>query len=45
MEVSSAATPALHLAGVQRYWLSKFTDEQLVELGALLARLEEDPGT
>jgi DNA-binding MarR family transcriptional regulator len=44
MERLRQAAP-IHLAGVQRYWLSKFTDEQLVELGALLARLEADPGT
>jgi DNA-binding MarR family transcriptional regulator len=37
-----AAAP-IHLAGVQRYWLSKFTDEELVQLRDLLARLEDEP--
>lgn len=33
----------IHLAGVQEYWLAKFTDAELVELGALLARVEDEP--
>jgi DNA-binding MarR family transcriptional regulator len=32
----------IHLAGIQQYWLSKFTDEELVELGRLFARLEDE---
>src|SRR6201994_4947605 len=34
-----AAAP-VHLAGVQQYWLSKFTDAELTELGTLFARFE-----
>ncbi len=30
----------VHLDGIRRYWLSKFTDAELVELGELFARLE-----
>jgi DNA-binding MarR family transcriptional regulator len=32
----------VHLAGIQRYWLSKFSDDELTELGRLFARLEEE---
>ena len=32
----------LHLAGIQRYWLSKFTDAELTELGELFGRLEDE---
>ncbi len=32
----------VHLAGVRDYWLSRFTDDQLRELQALLARLDDD---
>ena len=31
-----------HLGGVQAYWLSKFTDDELRTLDALLARLDTD---
>jgi DNA-binding MarR family transcriptional regulator len=34
----------IHLAGVQEYWLSKFSDADLRELARLLAQLEDDPG-
>jgi DNA-binding MarR family transcriptional regulator len=33
----------IHLAGVQGYWLSKFSDADLRELDRLLAQLEDDP--
>jgi DNA-binding MarR family transcriptional regulator len=33
----------VHLAGVQRYWLAKFTDEELTQLRDLLGRLEDEP--
>jgi DNA-binding MarR family transcriptional regulator len=33
----------VHLAGIQEYWLSRFTDAELIELGKLLARLEDEP--
>jgi DNA-binding MarR family transcriptional regulator len=36
-----AAAP-IHLAGIRRYWLSKFTDDELTELGRLFARLEDE---
>jgi DNA-binding MarR family transcriptional regulator len=36
-----AAVP-VHLAGIQQYWLSKFTDAELTELGELFARLEDE---
>jgi DNA-binding MarR family transcriptional regulator len=32
----------VHLAGVQRYWLSKFTDDELTELGKLFARFDDE---
>ncbi len=35
----------IHLAGIEEYWLSKFTDAELVELGELLARLADEPGS
>jgi DNA-binding MarR family transcriptional regulator len=31
----------VHLAGIRRYWLSKFTDDELTELGRLFGRLSE----
>jgi DNA-binding MarR family transcriptional regulator len=34
----------IHLAGVQEYWLSKFSDADLRELARLLAQLEDDRG-
>jgi DNA-binding MarR family transcriptional regulator len=36
-----AAAP-VHLAGIQQYWLSKFTDAELTELGELFGRLEDE---
>jgi DNA-binding MarR family transcriptional regulator len=30
----------IHLAGIQEYWISHFSDEELRTLGALLARVE-----
>jgi DNA-binding MarR family transcriptional regulator len=36
-----AAAP-VHLDGIQRYWLSKFTDDELTELAALFGRLEDE---
>jgi DNA-binding MarR family transcriptional regulator len=36
-----AAAP-VHLAGIRRYWLSKFTDDELTELGNLFGRLEDE---
>ncbi len=36
-----AAAP-VHLDGIRRYWLSKFTDTELIELGELFARLEAE---
>jgi DNA-binding MarR family transcriptional regulator len=39
LERLRAAAP-VHLAGVQEYWLSHFTDDELRQLGALLARIE-----
>jgi DNA-binding MarR family transcriptional regulator len=32
----------VHLAGIQRYWLSKFSVAELTELSRLFARLEEE---
>jgi len=32
-----------HLAGIQEYWLSRFTDDELRQLHRLLSRLDEDP--
>jgi DNA-binding MarR family transcriptional regulator len=32
----------VHLAGIQQYWLSKFSDDELTELAALFARLEDE---
>lgn len=37
-----AAAP-VHLAGIRQHWLSHFTDQELRQLGALLARVA-DPG-
>ena len=34
-----AAAP-VHLAGVERHWLSRFTDDELRQLGELLRRLD-----
>jgi DNA-binding MarR family transcriptional regulator len=36
------AVPA-HLASVQRHWLSHFTDDELVVLGRLMARIDAEP--
>jgi DNA-binding MarR family transcriptional regulator len=36
-----AAAP-IHLAGIRRYWLSKFSDAELTELGRLFARLDDE---
>jgi DNA-binding MarR family transcriptional regulator len=36
-----AAAP-VHLAGIQRYWLSKFSDDELTELAELFGRLEDE---
>jgi DNA-binding MarR family transcriptional regulator len=36
-----AAAP-VHLAGIQRYWLSKFTDDELTELARLFGQLEDE---
>jgi DNA-binding MarR family transcriptional regulator len=36
------AVPA-HLASVQRHWLSHFSDDELVTLGELLARIDTTP--
>jgi DNA-binding MarR family transcriptional regulator len=33
----------IHLAGVQEYWLSKFSDDELRQLHELLNRLVADP--
>jgi DNA-binding MarR family transcriptional regulator len=34
-----AAAP-VHLAGIRRHWLARFSDAELRELGALLGRLD-----
>jgi DNA-binding MarR family transcriptional regulator len=34
----------VHLAGVQRHWLSRFTDDELRVLGGLLGRVAPPPG-
>ncbi|MEP6598969.1 MAG: MarR family transcriptional regulator [Actinomycetota bacterium] len=36
------ATP-VHLAGVDEYWISRFTDEELRQLQGLLRRFDSDP--
>ena len=33
----------IHLAGVQEYWLSRFSDADLRDLGRLLAQLDDQP--
>jgi DNA-binding MarR family transcriptional regulator len=32
----------VHLAGIQQYWLSKFSDDELTQLAALFGRLEDE---
>jgi DNA-binding MarR family transcriptional regulator len=36
------ASAPVHLRGIRDYWLSKYSDEELLQLGELLARLDQD---